>query len=247
MPWGWVQFVPVVLSIPLWFVTLRLAYRNSVKPTTFVDPLITGCRLLLDRAALDIEESKKAGKKESRMTLFACVCTNYVLDRYGDEKVSTKVQLETLLTFSACLVVAFSASCVVWALVGRTAVVFDPLFLQPYAFFTTYSFPEYLLWAFGCMTTSISFPGAGASVSLKSLHAMLLITGVFHLTFLLVGFSVMALAEGQRVVKKTEPRLDDLKKSRDQLLIKNANLANNAITVTATVVPSGPDKEPPAH
>ena len=42
------------------------------------------------------------------------------------------------------------------------------------------------------MTTSIGFPGQDTSVAIKTLHAAILATGIFQITYLLACFSIMA-------------------------------------------------------
>jgi hypothetical protein len=111
----------------------------------------------------------------------------------------------------------------------------NPHVLDTYDFFNSGSLTEAIVWAWGCMTTAISFPGHIAPTWLKLIHASILATGVFQLTFLLVCFSIMINAETTRTVTQATTMI---RGAREKLEHTRA-LETSIIEGQATVVVDG--------
>ena len=69
------------------------------------------------------------------------------------------------------------------------------------------------------MTTSISFPGSTASVAIKTLHACILVTGLFQITYLLACFSIMASAKGERTASRAAEAVAQLSEKFAQTML----------------------------
>ena len=181
-----------------------------------------------------LNEAKEKKTKPTVSTAFAYNVVNAIMRRYSDERVVTVVQKESLALFSASLLLALAASSGFWALVG-TGIRHSSHALDSYAFFSSGSLLETLIWAWGCMTTAIGFPGAEAPTWLKAVHASILATGLFQLTFLLACFSIMTSSEGSRAAAEARRALQVAQEKLDQ------TKALEAIVVTVIDVTHSPE------
>jgi hypothetical protein len=148
------------------------------------------------------------------------------------------VQKESLALFAASLLIALVASSWFWGLVGLGLMHSGDDLLSSYNFFNSGSMFEAILWAWGCMTTTIDFPGSTAPTWLKAIHASILATGLFQLTFLLACFSIMMNTEGTRAA--TDAR-NILQQARDKL---EQTRALEAVVITVVDVPAESPPEP---
>lgn len=230
----WARWIPTFLLAPVWVWTLRIAYSNTIRPTTFAEGLFGLAVAALDRCTSDIEEARNKGKDDAPLARFWCRFATFVLNRYHTDCAATVIQRETLLSFSIVLVVAFGASCLLWGLVAYAVIGSDPQFFTSYAFFNSASLVECLVWTFGCMTTTIDYPGTAASVTVKLLHTLLLAMGLFHLTYLLLGFSVMASAEMQRSAARTASEYESLMNSRNNIQLQLDTLKGDDDVINVT-------------
>lgn len=198
---GWATWIPPFLAIPVWLWCLRTSYRTATSPTTLAEGLLAANLTALENVIRSLNEAKEGKPKGAASdSRFAHGFARFLLSRYKPETILPVIQREAILVFSMALLATFTASAVMWGLVGRALLHTEPAALQAYSFFSSRSLLECVLWSVGCMTTSISFPGSAAPVWLKALHGSILATGVFQLTYLLACFSIMANAEGQRTV-----------------------------------------------
>jgi hypothetical protein len=214
---AWAAWIPTALALPIWFFFLRLCYQCAVTPRTFTSLLVAASNALLDSQIKSLNEAKTKRSKPAS-SVFACNIAELVLKRYSDDRVLGVIQRESLALFSLSLVTALMASAWFWGLAGLALVSLVDGALESYTFFSSYSLVEFVLWAWGCMTTTIDFPGSGAPIWLKFLHALILVTGLFQLTFLLACFSIMTSAESSRSAEEARKILqsarDKLKETR---------------------------------
>lgn len=193
----WLACIPPVLMFPVWWHLLRVAYGFAVSPAALGTVLVTGCTHLLDsHIKANQESSDKSGHGRGATT--TCNIVEWVLQRYPEDRIVSVLQRESLTIFAISLLVALAASSVFWGLVGTAAMSFSDDLRNGYDFFQSGSLAEATLWAWGCMTTTIDFPGKGSPLLLKLVHALIVATGLFQLTFLLACFSIMAGTEGTR-------------------------------------------------
>src|SRR5207253_655997 len=78
---------------------------------------------------------------------------------------------------------------------------------------------EYVVWAVGCMTTSVPLPGREAVLGIKFLHCGILATGIFQITYLLGCFSIMVSTEGERAAQKAADLLKLAEQKHSQLVL----------------------------
>ena len=130
------------------------------------------------------------------------------------------------------LLLALGASSGFWGLVA-IATMHSTNALATYDFFNSGSLLEAITWAWGCMTTAVSFPGAASPTWLKALHALILATGLFQLTYLLACFAIMASAEGAQSASEAKKALQS---AREKL--------EHTKTLEATVITIGEESPP---
>lgn len=195
----WAAWLAPALAVPVWLFFVRTAYRCAVTPKTAVTAIARWCGAYLDTQIKSLNEAReKNAKIQSAAIVYNFIAG--VLHRYGEDGIQSVVQREAMTIFSVALSVALLASSAFWGLVGVAIAQTQHEALDAYGFFSTGSFLESVLWAWGCMTTAIAFPGHLAPTWLKFVHGCVLATGVFQLTFLLVCFSIMINAETTRAV-----------------------------------------------
>ncbi len=193
----WAAWIPPILAIPIWQFFLKLAYKSAITPRTFVNSIVRLCSALLDRQMNELR--KEPAKPENRRASeWVRRAVHGILSRYSEERVLSVIQRESIGLFSATLLAALAASSVFWGLVGQAILRTNPQALDSYVFFNSRGFWEAVLWAWGCMTTTINFPGQAAVMWVKWLHAAILATGLFQLTFLIACFAIMTGSESQR-------------------------------------------------
>ena len=217
---SWVAWVPPILLIPIWLWFLRMAYHSATSPITFAEKPLSWCRTIiesLEKPTKDAVAKPVDPGSETALRWFANLIRR-LLRRYSLERVFSVVHREALLVFSIALLSALGMSALFWALVGRAVHHSSPLALSGYRFFAEWNFAEFVLWAFGCMTTSIAFPGSEASVSIKVFHAAILATGIFQITYLLACFSIMASAVGGEVARETGSVASNLTERLERVL-----------------------------
>lgn len=191
---SWTAWILPLLWLPFWWYLLRLALRAAVFPRAFVSVVTKAANGLLDHQMNAFRKAVTEQKRPSSGASFYLAITG-LLSRYSDHRLVAIVQREALLYFSVVLVGALAASSVLWGLVGYAILRTAPQALAPYDFFTSGTLTEAVLWAWGCMTTTVNFPGTGAALSLKVIHSAILGTGLFQLTFLISSFAVLTPAE----------------------------------------------------
>jgi hypothetical protein len=234
----WAAWIPPILALPIWFFFLRFAYRSSITPRTFARVLVAACSSLLDAQIKTFTEAQEKKTKPTVPATVAYNVANAVLRRYSDDRVVSVVQKESLALFAASLLIALVASSWFWGLVGLGLMHSGDDLLSSYNFFNSGSMFEAILWAWGCMTTTIDFPGSTAPTWLKAIHASILATGLFQLTFLLACFSIMMNTEGTRAA--TDAR-NILQQARDKL---EQTRALEAVVITVVDVPAESPPEP---
>lgn len=235
---SWAAWIPPLLALPLWFFFLRLSYQCAVTPRTFVSGLVSGCSSLLDTQIKTFNEAREKRSKPTVPATFAYNVANAVLRRYSDDRIVSLVQRESLALFSASLLVALAASSWFWGLVGLAVMHSANGLLTSYEFFSSGSLLEAIIWAWGCMTTAIAFPGSAAPTWLKAIHASILATGLFQLTFLLACFSIMTSSEGSRTAADARRTLQE---ARDKL---EQTKALEALVVAVIDVPAETSSTP---
>jgi len=212
---AWAAWIPPVLVVPFWYLFMKWAYQCAVTPRTFARVLVTMCSSLLDTEIKALNEARdKRQPRQSQTLVYGLV--NRILARYSEERVLGAVQRESLALFALSLLLALAASSLFWGLVGVAGLRTTRTFWAGYDFFNTGSLFEAVLWAWGCMTTTINFPARIAPTWLKALHAMILITGLFQLTFLFGCFSIMSNSEAQRSAADARAVLQAAHQKRDQ-------------------------------
>ncbi len=195
----WAAWIAPALALPVWFFFLRTAYQFAITPKTFVTYIATTCGKVLDNQIKMFTDAQTKKSKVAPATLVYNII-NGALRRYSEDRMHTVVQREAMALFSIALALALIASSWFWGLIGVAIIHTNRQSLDAYAFFNSGSLTEAVMWAWGCMTTAISFPGRLAPTWLKLVHGCILATGVFQLTFLLVCFSIMINAETTRTV-----------------------------------------------
>jgi len=200
---AWASWILPVLAVPIWLYVLKVAYKASVAPITFVKLLLEICGGLLDSYMKSLREAKTGAKRDA-WSAYLYRLVQSVMRRYSTERVMAVIHREAIGVFSVALLAAFSASACFWALVARALMRTSMSFASSYHFFTTGSWFEAVPWAFGCMTTTVAMPMAGAPVWVKALHVLVLLTGIFQLTYLLACFSIMASAESNRIAGEAD-------------------------------------------
>jgi len=219
--------------LPIWFFFLRFAYQSSITPRTFANVLVAASSGLLDTQIKTFNEAREKKTKPTVPATFAYNVANAVLTRYSDERVVSVIQRESLALFAASLLVALIAASWFWGLVGLALMHSKDGLLASYGFFSSGSMFEAILWAWGCMTTTIDFPGSAAPTWLKAIHALILATGLFQLTFLLACFSIMTSAEGSRAAADARRILPAAREKLEQ------TKALEALVITVIDVPAG--------
>ena len=120
------------------------------------------------------------------------------------------IQRDAILVFSGVLLGSFGISCLWFGLLGQALLRSWPKALAGYNFFTSASLLETTLWALGCMTTSIGFPVIPTPAWVKLLHAFILLTGIFQVTYLLACFSIISATDASRVSDRVTVPLAEL-------------------------------------
>jgi hypothetical protein len=231
----WAVWIPPFLAFPIWLWLMWKAYKAAVAPKAFAQLSLTSSASLLEGTLKSFREARAKGTKPQDLTMHvARKVANSTLGRYSADKLISVIQQEAILIFSVALIITVLASAAFWGLVARALILTKPGVMNAYHFFSTRSFGEAVLWAIGCMTTSISFPGEGAAVGLKILHAVVLGTGIFEVTYLLACFSVMVNSEGQRVAKLAAALVPAATKKLDELSVLEGEL-------------TAPPGQPPPH
>jgi hypothetical protein len=211
----WAAWIAPFLAVPIWLFFVRAAYRLAIAPKTFATLFLTACGSMLDNQIRTFTDAKgREGKVASASAVYSVV--DWVLRRYPDAEIHTVVQRESMLMFSAALAFALIVSAWFWGLIGVALLRTDPHILDSYAFFNGTSLTESFLWAWGCMTTAVSFPARAAPTWLKAVHGGMLATGVFQLTFLLACFSIMVNAETARAVSQATALLKDAREKLER-------------------------------
>jgi hypothetical protein len=224
----WAVWLLPILLVPIWLWFLKLAYKSATSPGAFAEVVLLGCQSALETVQKQLKNAREQiGKSKTAMpsgTRYAYGLARFALRRYSKERIVAAVHREALAIFSVALVLALVSSAVFWAFVAVAVATTWPGSLNAYSFFADESFLEYIMWALGCMTTSVGFPGSEASVALKSLHSLVLLTGVFEITYLLASFSLMAAAIGQQtatralgILESVAGRLDGVVKEENEL------------------------------
>jgi hypothetical protein len=194
---AWAAWIPPILVIPFWYFFMKWAYQCAVTPRTFARLLVSIITSMLDAEIKALHEARE--KKQPRKPQpFVYGIVNKVLARYSEERALAALQRESLALFALSLLLALAASSIFWGLIGLAGLRTTRALWVGYDFFNTGSLTESVLWAWGCMTTTINFPGHEAATWLKLLHAAILMTGLFQITFLFGCFSIMSNIEGQR-------------------------------------------------
>ena len=195
----WAAWIAPALALPVWAFFLRAAFRVSVNPKSFVTFLADACGKMLDTqvTTLSKPDVKQANASSFR---YGYGIVTHILDRYSTEKMLAVIHREAMTIFALSLGAALVTSAGFWGLVGEALIRTNPQSLAAYNFFGTGTFIEAAAWAWGCMTTAVGFPGVGAATWVKCIHATILATGVFQLTFLIGCFSIMINAETSRTV-----------------------------------------------
>lgn len=234
------RWILVALLVPLWLRLLRFAYANTLQPSTFAEGLLQLANAANDKCSAEIREAAGKSKTDTPLATLLCSFSDWVIRRYQRDHAVSVIQRETLLSFSFFFVLAFGSSCILWAAVAHALIGNEPSYFSGYSFFTTGSFAECLTWAFGCMTTTIDYPGAAASLRIKFIHAAVLLMGLFHLSYLLMGFGVMASAETQRAAGRCADEYEKVITSRRTVDIELAALRapNATVEVVAEDRPS---------
>jgi hypothetical protein len=204
VPTAWVSWLPPLLLVPIWLWLLRIAYSSATAPAVVADKALALCSAALDGIAKQQQPEGTSGVESAKkLNRWVSNAVRRLLKRYSADKVAAVVHREALLVFSLALLLTIAMSAVFWGLCGRALHETSPNALSGYHFFSSYTLGECTLWAFGCMTTSISFPGQETSTGVKGLHAAILATGLFQITYLLACFSIMASAVVGETANKT--------------------------------------------
>jgi hypothetical protein len=159
---------------------LKAAYGTAIIPRTLVNIAAKFCTVSLDHQIQTFKEAKEENRPTPSPTITYCL-VHYVLQRYSEKDIASVVQRESLAVFFGSLLIALAVSCCFWGLVGLGVMQTDKHSLDAYEFFNSNTFGEAVLWAWGCMTTTIDFPGRIAPIWLKCLHAGILVTGLSQL------------------------------------------------------------------
>jgi hypothetical protein len=223
----WVAWIPPVLVFPIWWSLLRLAYTCAVSPKVPANGLAAICVGMLDAQIQANRQDFEKGRKVQPAN-WLCSAVESVLRRYPDDSIVLNVHREALAAFSFSLVAALAASSWFWGLVGVASMKSSDELRQGYDFFQSGSLAEATLWAWGCMTTTIDFPGGKSPLWVKGMHALVLATGLFQITFLLACFSIMAGADGARSGKAVK---EVLRTIREKLSTIKAMEVQDTVTV----------------
>ena len=211
----WAAWIAPALAVPVWIFCLRTAYRLAVAPKSLVTFVAAACSRFLDNQLKTVSEAKDKNTKVQPSTILYDLI-NKILQRYSADRMHSVVQRESTLMFSIALALALVASSWFWALIGLAALEVNPQALDGYNFFATGSFTEALVWAWGCMTTAISFPARVSPTWLKVAHALMVATGLFQLTFLLACFSIMTNSETSRAVTEAAKMLTETREKLEK-------------------------------
>jgi hypothetical protein len=198
----WAAWLAPALAIPVCIFFLRMAYRFAIAPKSFATYIASTCTSLLENQSKTLRNAQEKKTKVQQAT-YVYGIVNAILSRYSETQLHTVVQREAMSIFALSLGAALLSSGWLWGLVAVALLRTDSHVLDAYAFFSNGNLTEGISWAWGCMTTAISFPGSQAAPWLKVLHGVILATGIFQLTFLLLCFSIMTNAETARVVRET--------------------------------------------
>ena len=232
----WAAWLGPLLAIPIWLFFLRKAYALAVEPKTFVMWIASSCARVLDRRLKAVTDARdKKGKVESAGPVYRII--DRLLMRYPKGTLESAVLRETLAMFSAALALALIASAGFWALVGIAIQRTDPTALSAYSFFRTGGFVEFMIWAWGCMTTALAIPGHSAPVWLKGIHVLIMASGLFQITFLLACFSIMTSAESEQTAARAQRLLDEAVEKLAQ------TRALEAVVIVTETVPAAPSPE----
>jgi hypothetical protein len=234
---SWAAWIPPFLALPIWFFFLRLCYQCAVTPRTVANSLVTLCSNLLDAQIKLLNEAREKKTKPAIGTI-TYKLANAILRRYSDDRVVSMVQKESLTLFSVSLLLALAASSGFWGLVA-IAVMHSTDALAAYGFFNSGSWFEASIWAWGCMTTAISFPGAASPTWLKAVHASILATGLFQLTYLLACFSIMTSTEGMRTASEAKKALQVAREKLEEMKALEASVVVIEVADTDTKPPLG--------
>lgn len=187
----WMSWGPAVLSLPIWFSCLRWAYRQAVAPKSVTARAIDYCLEKIDKHRVSLNDPTYQRERTTLYLRWWSFVAKAVVKRYRGKSPLVTIHREAIVVFSVSLIATVVTSCVAFGLISQALWRTDPSILSAYAFFTTGSFLEGLIWALGCMTTTINFPGMSASLALKGLHAVILLIGLFQFTYLIACFSIM--------------------------------------------------------
>jgi hypothetical protein len=212
---AWTTWILVALTVPIWLYLLKSAYNAAIIPRTLANVAAKFCTVTLDNQIKTFNEAKEK-KQPTPPATITYRLVNPVLQRYSEEQIASVVQRESLAAFFGSLLIALAVSCCFWGLVGFAVMQTNNHSLDAYEFFNSGTFGEAVLWAWGCMTTTVDFPGRMAPIWLKWLHAGILATGLFQLTFLLACFSVMINAESQRTIQDANKGFEDARTKIEQ-------------------------------
>ena len=197
---SWVFWVPTMLTLPLWFYGVKWSLTSAMAPASLASSAVGFCSRQLDdvlnawHRKNDKERKAAAGTLGLWAILGGILCRRYT----GSAKLLV-IQREAIVVFSGVLLAAFGVSCLWFGLFAQTLIHTWPSLLVGYNFFTSASLVETTIWALGCMTTAIGFPAGPSSVWVKVLHAFILATGIFQVTYLLACFSIISATDATRV------------------------------------------------
>jgi len=197
---AWVFWVPTVLTLPLWYYGMKWSLTSAMAPPSITLSAVSFCSRGLDDA-MRAWPSKSEREQKSAMgslgmwsILGGTLCRRYT----GATKLLT-IQREAVIVFSGVLLAAFGISCLWFGLLAQAILHTWRSSFAGYGFFTSASLVETTLWALGCMTTAIGFPTGATPIWIKLLHAAVLMTGVFQVTYLLACFSILSSTDASHV------------------------------------------------
>jgi hypothetical protein len=241
----WVAWLAPALAVPVWIFFLKTAYRFAIAPKSFATYIATTCSSMLETQIKTFKDAQEKKTKVVRAT-YVYNIVNGVLSRYSEAQMHTVVQREAMGIFTVALAIALAASAWFWGLIGVALLRTDSHVLDAYGFFHTGSLTEAVAWAWGCMTTAISFPGSLAPPWLKVVHGTILATGIFQLTFLLVCFSIMtnaettrAVAQATELIKGTRHKLEETRALETTIIDAQVVTAEVVSAVEETASPGG--------
>jgi len=210
-----VVWIPALLAFPFWLSLLKAAYRCAAHPRTIALLLLKICSTVLKQFSKEKAQKKSQGSDSSDDSTFHKYIRGAIklaIRRYNPEALFGCIQRESMLIFTLMLSLALIFSAIFWGLVAYGILRTNPAALDAYSFFSDRSLLEATIWAFGCMTTAISFPGSAALLWVKVVHLLIVLTGFFQLTYLFACFSVVTETETKTATRKVESLLLEILK-----------------------------------